>query len=473
MFPTTNFDQIYTFLSCPAKLHLKLLGARSEVERVYTRPKVNIYQLGVEGERKIAEGYEREIKLQSPKPIKITPKKIDKISFPALIQALKSEIETIAKQIELNLQQLQITISDPKLNDLSRRLKKDHGIDAILHKVSYTTTPHHFRGEVDFLGLKDDKEFIIIEAKNKKYVGKKDLAKLEYYIYGLPKGYNFTKIQEHAYELMGQLYPKNIQSYFTYVGSYNFLKSSYYKLKNRVSDVVYKDDIIEKKFREKYYSISDFLKTIPIVKGIKRNIAGFREKIDFSKDEFIDSINYIMDVLSRGVKDGILVNIRDQSIRETVLELDFNTIVRKIWAVKKNVNNGINICEKNHNTCHRCYYAIQCRATIKEGELIDTNSITSIAHHGFSKLKYEIPDLKDVLLVGDEPDKWSERAKYLMTKYYIDGSKATNHELLEPILSKSDWGYKKWYARKPRWKSLFVDAVVSKTLEKELKFWKI
>ena len=474
MFPTTNFEEIYAYLNCPAKLYLKLIGAKSEIERGYTKPKVNPYLLGLEGEKAIADGYEREITFQIPDQVELKRKKIEKeISFPELIQSLTQTIVGISEQIELKLQQLQVSISDPKLTDLAKRMKKDFGIDAILHKVPYTTTPHHLIGEIDFLGLRNEKEFIVIEAKNVKKVTKQNLAKLEYYIYGLPKGYNFTKIQEHAYELVGQLYPSKIQSYWTYVSSYNYLSNGYVDIRNEVSDVISQNSSIEKKFKEKYQAIDNFLKSIPSARAIieKKNKA--RKKANIQKADFLDTINYILDILSKGAKDGIIVNIRDQSIQETTLELDFNTVVRKIWAVKKNVTKGNFVCERNLKSCKRCQYEIQCRGQIIDGVLDNTESITSIAHKGFSKLNYSCPDFKNLLLVGDNPDKWAEHAKHLLSSYSIKSSKTTNHELLEPILSTSDWGYKEGYARKPRWKSLFRDAVVSKTLEKELKFWKL
>lgn len=474
MFPTTNFDQIYTYLSCPAKLYLKSIGARSEIFRGYTKPKISPHKLGLLGEKAVAEGFEREIEFTEPKEVKFKPKNADKqINFPNLIHSLIKDINEIGKQIELNLQQLQVTISDPKLTELAKKMKREYGIDAILHKVPYTTTPHHLIGEIDFLGLRNKNEFIVIEAKNARKVGKRDLAKLEYYIYGLPKGYNFTKIQEHTFELIGQLYPKQIQSYLTYVSTYNYLGNSYSEIADYVYDVVYQNEVIERKFDEKYNSIDNFLRSITISRNLIERRNTLRKKIDISKDDFIDGINYILDILSKGTKDGIIVNLKDQKIHETTLELDFNSIVKKIWSVKKNVILGNFESEKNLNSCKRCHYKMQCKGKIIESDLHKTKSITSIAHKGFSKLNYSSPDFKRLLLVGDDPEKWSEIAKHLMKSYYVKSSKTTNHELLKPILSKSDWGYNEWYSKKQRWKSLFNDAVVSKTLDKELKFWKV
>jgi len=474
MFPTTKFDEIYTFLSCPAKLYLKLIGARSEVARGYTKPTVNIHQLGLDGENAIAEGFERDVIIDTPEEIEVKRKKLNKeIDFPLLIQNLINEIDSLGKQLVQNLQQLQIKISNPKITDLAKKMKKDFGIEAILYKVPYTTTPHHLIGEIDFLGLRNKNEFIVIEAKNAKKVSKQDLTKLEYYIYGLPKGYNFTKIQEHVFEFVGQLYPKKIESYMTYLSSYNYLSNGLSNIYYKIDDTISQNELIEKKFEEKYSSINGFLKAIPIINDIIHQKNHFREKVKISKADFLDAIYYILDILSKGVKDGIIVNKRDQSIQETTLEIDFDTAVRKIWSIKRNVNNGNFICEKNRYSCKMCQYEIQCKAKIIEGELFETKSITSIAHQGFSKLNYKCPDLKDILLIGDDPENWAIFAKQLMNSYYIKGSKVTTHELLKPILSESEWGYEEWFARKPRWKSLFNDAMVSKTFEKELGFWKL
>ena len=72
MFPTTNFTEIYTILNCPAKLYLKLIGAKSEIVRKYSPPKVDIHKLGLEGESFVADGFKREIDFTKPKDVSIS-----------------------------------------------------------------------------------------------------------------------------------------------------------------------------------------------------------------------------------------------------------------------------------------------------------------------------------------------------------------------------------------------------------------
>lgn len=57
--PYTNFDEIYTYLRCPARLYLQLAGYRSEIERRYTPPSISPALLGIEGEKLIEQAFKR------------------------------------------------------------------------------------------------------------------------------------------------------------------------------------------------------------------------------------------------------------------------------------------------------------------------------------------------------------------------------------------------------------------------------
>jgi len=473
MFPTSNFSEIYTLLNCPAKLYLQLIGAKSEITRKYTPRKVDSYQLGLEGESEVAEGFIPEIDYTSPKEVESSVKEVqEKIDFPDFISTLKSEMKSTAIRIKNELNNQKAILSEPKITELAMKLKKEYGIDALLHKVPYTTVPHHLNGIIDFLGLNENREFIVIEAKNKKRIERRDLIKLEYYVYGLPKGYNFTKIQQHSFELMGQLYPAKIQSHLVTAGTYNFLRFSLFKLELNIRHLITRNDDIKTKFEQKYTNYDGIAKEIPEIVELIKMKNEFESKLKISKDDLIDTMEYITKILSKGVKDGIIVNVRDGSILESNVDINFDEKIRKIWAVKKNINSKTFVCEKNKFSCSSCSYRHQCNTTIKEGDLHeDVQSITSIAHKGFSLLNYHCDDITNRLFLGSDPTDWDKRTRISMLSLRVDGVEKNTHDLLEPILSNSEWGYERWYSSRPRWKSLFVDAVVSKTLEKELRFW--
>jgi len=112
---------------------------------------------------------------------------------------------------------------------------------------------------------------------------------------------------------------------------------------------------------------------------------------------------------------------------------------------------------------------------IKEQEVEPVASVTSIAHKGFSKLKYTYRPSSTGLVF--EMDEIKVRRRAAEIHFYDDKTGVfgylSNEELLKPILSESDWGYQEWFALKRGWKPLFVDALASKKLELEFNFWKI
>ena len=64
--PYTNFEELYTFKTCPTRLFLKLIGAKSEIERRYTPPSINPQLLGKIGEDRIKNNFMQERKVLVP-----------------------------------------------------------------------------------------------------------------------------------------------------------------------------------------------------------------------------------------------------------------------------------------------------------------------------------------------------------------------------------------------------------------------
>ncbi|MEM3587883.1 MAG: hypothetical protein QXO71_11260 [Candidatus Jordarchaeaceae archaeon] len=514
MLPRTNFDEIYTYLRCPSRLYLKLSGYKSEVERPYTPPSVPPVKLGMRGEEEILRGFLRETDMSVPdvKTEKVRYLKcgLDKF-INNMTSIVKNNIEAVFSQCDL----ISVNYLPMAETKIARDLKKEFGVTAIIERVNYTTVPHHYVGEIDFLGLKEDNEVVVIEAKNKaEKLNTRDFLQLEYYMAGLPKQYQFTKIHEHMHELAAQLYPQKYLDYLSYMKKIDIMKKERFNLQGIILEglerlkkgdrkkflkrFTQKDnaksidekigkivDVDEGSFAsfysipEEYYeevgAVEGFLMTIPEYVKLIRTIKEYSGKVALTEKDFYDTANFVAEIMSKGIRRGLLVDVRRGQIKDLSLTTDFDAIAKGIWSVKKNVIKGVPICEKNTSSCKTCQYKKTCANIIKEQELEPVTSITSIVHKGFSEMNYKYSlSSERVNYFEDEIKVFRKPATILFYDKKIDTfSDLPNIEILKPILLKSDWGYKDWFAQKRGWKSLFIDALASKKLELEFNFWKI
>ncbi|WEU40171.1 MAG: hypothetical protein OdinLCB4_006785 [Candidatus Odinarchaeum yellowstonii] len=504
MFPTTNFEDIYTYTSCPARLYLKLAGFKSEVTRSYNPPKVALSELGKVGEAIISEYYKPKFdipELEIPsKPVKPIKGKFNKI-----IQKLIEICRNNALIALSNLDNIKVKYSPVKYSELGRRIKKDYGVDAILEKVGFTTVPHHFIGELDFLGITEKEEFLVIEAKNKRGIDKKDLLKLEYYIYGLPKGYQFTKIFNNAFELMSQLYPSKAVEIIQHIRRLDFLAAELSEIIGIIVKTLEQNEFYLSEFKNKYgklevdilvkvdstisnipmisgglqyieqdTGIKKFLSEIPECAELIKTYRDYERKVEFDTTDIINTANYISDIMAHGVKDGIIVNARDSSIIEAELTTDFDKLIYDIWSIKKNVLKQNWCATRNLKSCNYCQFKNACK-NIKETELEKVRSITSIVHKSIDKMGFRCSNRnRPSLITGEKSNSLWIPSPLLEVKIgdaFILDPKV--EDILKIALTNSDWGYEEWYSKKPRWKSLFIDAVESNKLNTEFKFWNI
>ncbi|MGC8935415.1 MAG: hypothetical protein ACP5LN_09690 [Thermoproteota archaeon] len=221
--PYTIFDEIFTYLKCPAKLYLKLAGYKSEIKRKYTPPSVSPAMLGREGEKLIEQAFKRQLDVNVPLI------DVREVSLPKgeLEKALTRIRKIIANNIRIRLSQvrgIETKYSPVIISKEAKKLKEDFKVKAIISKVNFTTIPHHRVGEIDFIGLKENREIIIIEVKNKQEkLNEKDRLQLEYYISGLPKHYHYTKFYSHLYEIASQLYPEKYRAHVKLAKKHRFI----------------------------------------------------------------------------------------------------------------------------------------------------------------------------------------------------------------------------------------------------------
>ncbi|MEM2173270.1 MAG: PD-(D/E)XK nuclease family protein [Thermoproteota archaeon] len=448
--PYTNFDEIYTYFKCPARLYLRLIGCESEIRRKHVPPSVSPALLGRNGERLIEQSYLR-------KPNVYVPKVPVKEFIPArntLEKALTKVRSIIASNIAIlfsRIREIEVKYLPTILSDEAKRIKEDYKVKAIISRVSFTTVPHHRIGRIDFLGLKDNREVVVIEVKNKQdKPNERDRLQLEYYIDGLSKQYQYMKLGSHLHEIASQLYPEKYRRYVKLAKIVDLLwegvANSQDILENTIMGL---NDAERKKFLSVYPSSTKFLATIPEYVMLERLLDRYSNKMSLSEKGFEQASHRIVELIENGVKSGLLVDLRRNKEIEVSKTIDFDELVRGVWRIKKSAFDEKRIAIKITKECSLCVFKNACRSIIRDGEPDECKSITSIVHMGFRNLK-----LKN----------GSDMRVFLKSEYNAS-------KLLKRILSEAEWKYVPMLAKKRGWLELYNDAVASKKLEKEFSFW--
>ncbi|MEM3906137.1 MAG: PD-(D/E)XK nuclease family protein [Nitrososphaerota archaeon] len=483
--PYTNFDEIYTYLRCPAKLYLKLAGFRSEIERRYTPPSVSPAMLGREGEKLIEQAFKRQLDVRVPSVA------VKEISLPKgkLEKALMEIRKVIANNIRIQLlraQRIEVKYLPLVLSKEAKKLKEDFKVSAIISKVSFTTVPHHRIGEIDFIGLREDREVILLEVKNKQAkLNEKDRLQLEYYIDGLPKQYHYTKFYSHLYEVASQLYPEKYRNHVALAQRTQLLEEEAENSKGIVFDTIM--DLNEEE-RKKFVSIYlkqnsspteeeedlvwdasiGFLKTIPEYVKLVNDLKYYRKKLSILTHEFNSAADLIVELMEKGVKNGLLVDIRRSNVIEVNKTTNFDELVKGVWHIKKSVFDGKKIAPKRIEACSRCSFRNACKKVLRDEVPEECKSVTSIVHKGFRNLKLEVSKPSFRTPFFDENG--TPSVSYIAPRVKTELS---DEELLAKALSGTEWKYVPDFARKQGWKQLYADAIVSNRLRKEFSFWKL
>lgn len=484
--PYTNFDEIYTYFRCPAKLYLKLAGYRSEIERRYTPPSVSPAILGREGEKLIEQAFKRQLNITIPSVV------VKEISLPKgkLEKALMEIREVIANNIRIQLsrvQHIEVKYRPIVLNKVAKKLKEDFKLSAIISKVSFTTVPHHRIGEIDFIGLREDREVILLEVKNKQAkLNEEDRLQLEYYIDGLPKQYHYTKFYSHLYEVANQLYPEKYRNHVALAQKTQLLKEEAEDSERIVISTIMG---LNKEERKKFISIYSkqnsspveeseyslvrnanigFLKTIPEYVKLMDNLNYCRKKLSISTDELKSAADFIVELMEKGVKNGLLVDARRSDIIEVSKTTNFDELVKGVWRIKKSVFDGKKIAPKMTEACSRCSFRNACKRVLRDEEPEECKSVTSIVHKGFRNLNLEVG--KPTFRTSFFDENGIPRIRYIMPRVETELS---DEELLAEVLSGTEWEYVPDFARKKGWKQLYADAIVSNKLRKEFSFWRL
>ncbi|MEM4522123.1 MAG: PD-(D/E)XK nuclease family protein [Nitrososphaeria archaeon] len=500
--PYTNFEEIFTYYRCPARLYLKLAGFRSEILRRYTPPSISPSELGKEGELMIENGFKRKIEINVPetttRKIRLS-RRLDRI----LMELRKITVENI-KALFWQIENMEVYYSPLKLSEEAKKLKKDFKVNAIISKVNFTTIPHHRVGQVDFLGLKENREVIIIEVKNiQRNISNQDRLQLEYYIDGLPKQYQYTKVYSHLNELVSQLYPKKSLDLTKFAKCMDLIEEEISNLNEIIASAIStlgdiekekflslynpKDDLINERstnillpiyegLDHEYLRLLDasekFLETIPEYVHLKEILHQYQMKTNSLIEDFKSTADFIVELMEKGIKNGLIVDIRRSKIIEVSKSIDFDEIVKGVWQIKKSVYENKKIAPKNYKACANCNFKSICKNMLKDGEPEQGRSITSVVHKGFEKLNLKYNEPKIITWVSADG---VLRIDYRATPRTIcrEFNMMPTEELLKKALEGTEWMYTSQLARRVGWKQLYVDAIVSKKLEKEFTFWRL
>ena len=238
LLPHTSFKEIYDYLRCPSRLYLKLSGFTSEIQRRYTPPAISPVVIGRQGEEEVKRGFLSELNV-------VVPEVKRKEGIGGLTRGFKEFVREMIGFVKESVNAvfsacnlISIDYSPLAVTRTAESLKKDFGVIAVIEKVRYTNVPHHYVGEIDFLGLKEDNEVIVIEVKNKsKKLDSKDFLQLEYYLAGLRKQYQFTKIHERVHELVAQLYPQKYLNYLVYMKKLDVMTKELFNIESFVYEL--------------------------------------------------------------------------------------------------------------------------------------------------------------------------------------------------------------------------------------------
>ena len=382
------------------------------------------------------------------------------------------------------------------LSNEAKKLKEDFKVNAIISKVSFTTVPHHRTGEIDFIGLKENREIVVIEVKNKQQkINERDRLQLEYYIDGLPKQYHYIKFYSHLYEIATQLYPEKYQSLLKLARSMDLLRE---EIENSIriveNTIMGLEEAEKKKFISMYYKPEEgleetyksiwsseendldlirirkasetFLATIPEYVSLKNTFDTYNKKRTLLAKELETAIDLIVELMERGVRNGLLVDIRRSEIIEVSRTINFDELVRGVWRIKKSVFDDKKVAPKRTEACSRCNFRNTCQKLLRDEEPEESKSVTSVVHKGFKNLNLEVNkpnfitlfDKNGVLRVIYRP-----RVKIALS----------DEELLKQALRGTEWIYVPDFVRKRGWKELYSDAVISNKLEKEFDFLRL
>ncbi|MGB9760168.1 MAG: hypothetical protein ACPLZG_10120 [Thermoproteota archaeon] len=168
------------------------------------------------------------------------------------------------------------------------------------------------------------------------------------------------------------------------------------------------------------------------------------------------------------MKNGLLVDIRRSEVIEVSNITNFDKLVRGVWQVKKSVFEGKKIAPKRTEACSRCNFRNTCEKVLKDEELEECKSVTSIVHKGFKKLDLEVS--KPIL---EEP-RFDENGMIVVNfRAAKVNTELANEELLKQTLRRTEWKYVPHFAKKQGWKQLYADAIASNRLRKEFEFWRL
>ena len=477
--PHTTFGELYTYLICPARLYLKLAGAESEIHRKYTPPDENPYQIGKRGQDLVKNSFQprHEVSVQSVKESNV---RYPKGSLDKKLQFLR---DTIRKNIRIQVSRINTVRikSEPlAVSEEGTKLKKEHGIEAIIETLDYTTVPHHLVGEIDFVGIKEDKSIVIIEVKNKKRVNKEDKFQLEYYIHGISKQYNYNKFYKHKFEIQSQLYPEDykhsirlskmldlaqqeINDSFGLTGG---LIETLTETENNKLKSIFEEN-------EKYSLINAFLTSISEYNELVKLQNTLQDKIGCLNKRMDDNVSFLDTLMTTDLREGLMVDIRKGEIEEITVNTDFDSLAMGVWNIKNNAYLGTHRAQKVLSACSMCSFKGSCKDHIRDEAREEVKSITSIVHKGFSKNILSNPKSQEI----------SENSSVLYNRYHMDNSSSDLpkeylstlklSELLPIVLKGSEWPYRESLLKKRGWIPLYRDAIVSKKIDKEFNFWKI
>jgi MoaA/NifB/PqqE/SkfB family radical SAM enzyme len=116
-----------------------------------------------------------------------------------------------------------------------------------------------------------------------------------------------------------------------------------------------------------------FLTTIPEYVRLKEAFNTYNKKISSSIEEFRSAADLIVGLMEKGVKNGLLVDIRRSEVTEVNRTINFDELVKGVWQIKKSVVDGKKIAPKRTEACNRCFFRNACRKVLRDEEPEECN----------------------------------------------------------------------------------------------------